>query len=107
MSNNTLPTNTDLLLYALVVYGYCFAAAATHSNISSDDPTANGLFPIQQLNYSLTDTEEANKNNPAMSDFELINNSGDDDVLNTFNGITDAEDEQEDPYNNDLEPTTT
>ena len=51
-STGPLQIFPELVLYALSVYAYYFAAKQAAKDIESDDPSANKLFKLTPLHYS-------------------------------------------------------
>ena len=86
-------THPQLILYALMVYSFYFAAKHTAADLKDPkSPTAHGLFKYLKLNYNINmpaknmkDTEEESKN--AENDITLARSVGGRDadaIRNTF-----------------------
>jgi hypothetical protein len=63
-------TYPELITYALVVYGFYYAAKYTKDAIMKGDPSANGLFKVVQLNYKVTIEDLNQDDKTEMSDAE-------------------------------------
>ena len=94
-SNSTYP---ELIVYALIVYGFYFAAKYTKDAIMSSDPTAKGLFKTVQLQYkvALTDIDpnETATRDAVMSDLELLKQALDPETYAKVVGALDGDSEE-------------
>ena len=92
-------TYPELITYALVVYGFYYAAKHTKEAIMKGDPSANGLFKVVQLNYKVTmedlNQDDKTEMSDAESDRKLLDSALSPDALAIVNRESGDTDEKE------------
>lgn len=87
VTDKNIPIHPMLLYYILAVNFFHYGGTTSASDILSESPTANGLFPATVSNYDLSMDEyeqdsEAEKD--AENDLNILLNSGDPAIAETF-----------------------